>query len=83
MAKTKKGKNQAIILILKEQSPKRRNLNDFLFTIMQQLYHHLSDSIMKVQKGRSLHDSLIKTVQQLHHHLSVLIIKVQNGKKSS
>ena len=50
---------------------------------MQQLYHHLSDSIMKVQKGRSLHDSLIKTVQQLHHHLSVLIIKVQNGKKSS
>ena len=47
---------------------------------VHQLYHHLSASIIKVQKGRSLHDSLINTVQQLHHHLSVSIIKIQKGR---
>ena len=46
---------------------------------MQQLYHYLSVSIIKVQKGRNLHDSLINTVQQLYHRLSVSIIKVQKG----
>ena len=45
---------------------------------VQQLHHHLSVSIIKVQKGRNLHDSLINTAQQLHHHLSLSIIRVQN-----
>ena len=51
----------------------------FLINTVQQLYHHLSVSIIKVQKERSLHDFLINTVQQLRH-LSVSIIEVQKGR---
>ena len=40
---------------------KKRNLNDSLINTVQQIYHHLSVTIIKVQKGRSLHDFLILT----------------------
>ena len=34
---------------------KKRNLNDSLINTVQQIYHHLSVSIIKIQKGGSLH----------------------------
>ena len=53
-----------------------RNLNDSLINTVQQLHHHLSVLIIKIQKGRNVHDFIINTAQQGHYHLSVSIIKV-------
>ena len=54
-----------------------RNLNDSLINTKQQLHHHLSVLIIKIQKGRNVHDFIINTAQQGHYHLSVSIIKVE------
>ena len=56
MAKTKtKGKTTyAIIQILKNQSPKRRNLNDSLIKTLQQSYNRLSVSIIKFQMADAM-----------------------------